>query len=122
MKKAEALGFSCINCKEDVTFSLFDLAQEIPPINCSKCSKQYMLQDKDLKRQINKFSALCRQLKESEEILGNTSIAVTLGSRQVEIPYKLLLTRLNSKLTLEIDGQPLVITFRSEPSLCLQKK
>ena len=64
---------------------------------------------------MKKFEALCKQICESEEILGNASIGVDCGEHHVKIPYKLLLTRLNSCLDLKIGDQSISITFRIEP-------
>lgn len=66
-------------------------------------------------RQISLFIDLCTQLKKSEEILSSSSIAVNVGSSEVKLPFKLLLTRLRSTLDLEIEGKKVTISSRSEP-------
>lgn len=114
MQKKRLLQFNCLGCKQPVQFSVFELDQD-HPIQCAKCSKKYAFQDDILKRQLKKFEALCRQLVESEEILSNTAVGVDLGEHKIKIPYKLLLTRLNSTLDLKIGNQPLSISFRVEP-------
>ena len=40
-----------------------------------------------------------------------------MGDRELKIPYKLLLTRLNSTLDLMVGDRPLTITFRIEPTI-----
>ncbi|NGX43832.1 MAG: hypothetical protein K940chlam7_02137 [Chlamydiae bacterium] len=117
MQKGHKLQFDCLSCKEPVRFSIFELDNSEEPVICSKCSKQYILKDETLRRQLTKFEALCRQILESEEILGNTSVGIDIGEHHVKVPYKLLLTRLNSSLELTIGDQPVSIVFRLEPSL-----
>jgi hypothetical protein len=67
-------------------------------------------------RQLKKFELLCRQIHHSEEILSNTSVGIFVGDREIKVPYKLLLTRLNSTLNLMMGDRPLAITFRIEPT------
>jgi hypothetical protein len=116
MQKGHNLQFPCLTCKTPIRFSVFNLDKEGGVLQCSSCSKPYILSDEALLRQLKKFEALCQQIKESEEILGNTNVGVDVGEHHVKIPYKLLLTRLNSSLDLLIGGQPVSITFRIEPS------
>jgi DNA-directed RNA polymerase subunit RPC12/RpoP len=117
MQKGQNLQFSCIACREVVSFSIFELDSSQDPIKCVHCKKRYVLDDNNLKRQLRKFEALCRQIVESEEILGHTSVGVDIGNHHVKIPYKLLLTRLNSSIDLMIGDQPVSIIFRLEPAL-----
>lgn len=115
MKKRDNLQFNCQSCGNPVCFSVFELERDNSLIHCSHCQKKYAFWDENLKRQLKKFEALCRQLIESEEILSHTAVGVDVGDNHVKIPYKLLLTRLNSTLDLMIGNQPLSITFRIEP-------
>lgn len=116
MQKGHVLEFSCQSCKSSVCFSIFDLDKNEGEIPCSECSLVYDFGDEDLKRQLKKFEGLCRQIQQSEEILSNTSIGIHIGDREVKIPFKLLLTRLNSTLDLMVDDKPLTIVFRIEPT------
>lgn len=115
MQKGSFLEFSCQNCKEPVCFSVFELNKEGFRAICDSCQQIYELGDDTLKRQLQKFSALCKQLIESEEILSNTSVGIDIGEHHVKIPYKILLTRLNPVLDLVIGDQPITIRFRIEP-------
>jgi hypothetical protein len=116
MQKGSLLEFSCQACQTAVKFNIFDLeTKEL--IKCPSCTSIYSFDDEVFLRQIKKFEALCRQIRESEEILSNTSIVgIDVGERQIKIPYKLLLTRLSSSLDLKIGDVPLTITFRIEPT------
>lgn len=115
MSTKHILQFECQECKKPVKFSLFDLDAHQGLLSCSHCQKQYAFSDSTLNRQLKKFEALCRQLIESEEILGNASVGVDIGEHQVKIPFRLLLTRLGSTLDLKIGDRPLSISFRIEP-------
>lgn len=115
MQKGHLLQFECIECKDPVRFSVFELDKQNDLVICSKCQKKYAFNDEQLKRQLRKFSLLCQQLVESEEILSNTSVGIDVGNHSVKIPYKLLLTRLNSILELNLDGKHISIEFRLEP-------
>ncbi len=117
MQKGHHLQFECISCKSPVHFSIFEIEEKSPPLACCSCHKQYAFDDNNLIRQLKKFEALCRQIVESQEILGSSSIGVDVGEHHVKIPYKLLLTRFNSSIDLVIGDQPVSIVFRLEPAL-----
>jgi len=107
---------NCIGCKHPVSFSIVQLEAPQHIVSCQSCGKKYGLGEESLKRQLKKFASLCIQIKESEEILGNAAIAVDVGKNNVQVPFKLLLTRLKSTLDLTVQGERIVITFRSEPT------
>lgn len=115
MQKGHSLQFDCISCSDPVRFSLFQRREQTAAAQCSTCGKEYVLDDPDLMRQLSKFEALCRQIAESEEILGNTSVGIDVGPHHVKIPFKLLLTRFNSSIDLTIGNTPVAIQFRFEP-------
>jgi len=120
MQKGHQLQFKCQNCeKKNINFSIFELENSDKGINCPDCHTTYDFSDKILKRQLSKFEKLCMQIHESEEILSNAAIGIYLGDREIKIPYKILLTRLNSTLDLIVGDQPLTIMFRIEPTLDL---
>jgi hypothetical protein len=113
MQKGRTLHFSCLSCEQPIHFSIFDLDRQEWTIVCSSCHKSYAWQDDNFKR---KFEALCLQIVESEEILADTAVGVKVGEHDILVPFKILLTRLNSHLTLRIADQLLRITFRIEPT------
>jgi hypothetical protein len=116
MQKGHLLQFTCQACQSPVCFSIFDLEKNEGELTCSHCSLLYDFGDDTLRRQLRKFENLCRQIHLSEEILSNTSIGIHVGDREVKIPFRILLTRLNSSLDLMIGNKPLTITFRLEPA------
>ena len=115
MQKHQSLEFNCQQCKAAVCFSIFEL-ESMGTVCCPECQKKYGFKDPTLIRQIKKFFNLCRQLQESEEILGNAAVGIDIAEHQVKIPYKILLTRLTPTLDLKIGDQPFSISFRFEPS------
>lgn len=115
MQKGHKLQFNCQHCEQPVEFSLFDLEEKNELIVCEKCQKRYSLNDKTLRRQLQKFEALCRQIVDSEEILSNTSVGLNVEGHSVSIPFKLLLTRMTSQLELKMGDQKISINFRMEP-------
>lgn len=122
MQKGSTLTFDCLACKNQVAFSLWQLHKEEEGITCPACAALYALNDPALKRQIQKFEALCRQLVESEEILADTAIGVRLHGQEVLIPYRILLTRFSSILKLSMGDAILPITFRLEPAQDFSQK
>ena len=114
MQKGHVLQFCCQSCQHLVQFSVFEIEKN-KTVQCSECSLLYDFNDETLIRHLQKFENLCRQIQSSEEILSNTSIGIYLGDREIKIPYKLLLTRLNSTLDLMVGNRLLTITFRIEP-------
>jgi hypothetical protein len=117
MQKGHLLQFCCQGCQHPIQFSVFELEKkEEGQIPCKECGMIYDFSDDSLLRQLRKFENLCRQIHLSEEILSNTSVGIYLGDREIKIPYKLLLTRLNSTLDLTVGDRPLTITFRIEPT------
>ena len=114
MQKGHILQFNCQCCQNPVSFSIFEFEKN-KNIKCKNCKTTFDFSDEKLSRQLIQFDKLCRQIQQSEEILSNTSVGIYLGDREIKIPYKILLTRLNSTLDLNLDGKPLTITFRIEP-------
>lgn len=115
MQKGHVLQFNCLQCKQPVEFSIFELEQPGHCIQCTNCQKKYVFNDETLIRQLKKFASLCKQLIDSEEILGQTIVGIDVGDKNVKIPYKILLTRFTSSLELIMGDQIVNIRFRIEP-------
>ncbi len=122
MQKGHSLQFKCKECQNLLTFSIFELEKDQHVISCTHCEKKYLFNDEVLIRQIKKFEMLCSTIRECEEILGHTSVGVDVGDKQVKIPYKLLLTRLNSCLDLVVGEECISIAFRIEPTKDMSKQ
>jgi hypothetical protein len=119
VKEAAGQGtfqLNCLHCHAPILFSLFDLEERGNLITCPECKKKYSFGDDQLRRQLQKFAKLCRAIQESEEILGNSAIALSVGNEEVKIPFKILLTRLQSTLDLMIGSEKVLLSFRIEPT------
>jgi len=116
MQKGHSLSFPCTHCGEDVAFNIRSLQDNALHIECKGCKKPYLFEEGPLLTQIRKFLNLVDVLRNSEDILSMTSVAIRVGDKEVQIPYKLLLTRLTSHLEIEMDGKKVHLLFRSEPA------
>jgi hypothetical protein len=114
-KKDTSIEINCTSCSHPVSFSLKALATLPCVSKCDHCGKQFGIDSGLIAKQIKLFVELCQQIKASEEILGKASVAVNIGSQVVRIPYKLLLTRLRSTLDLDVGGQNVVVSYRTDP-------
>lgn len=111
MIQHQCLEFSCKRCAHPIGFSILITNSLL----CSSCGQEYLFDDPQLKVHLEKFECLCRQLIESKEILSSASVGVDVGEQSVKIPFNLLLTRFNSFLELEMEGEKIEIVFRAEP-------
>jgi len=109
------LEFGCVeeNCDAMVRFSVLDTAGK-KPIKCKKCKREYTFGD-ELLHKLKLFEHLVRTLHESESILSTTNVEVDVHGYSVRIPFRLLLTRLNTELNLQIGGKDVHIHFRISP-------
>ncbi len=116
IKMAE-VDFECFDGKCDgvVVFNLADALRENFQGVCPKCHKSYEFES-ELKEKLNKLSELIIAVRKAEDILGDCNVAVTVPGQTVKIPYSLLLTRLNTMITLKVDDRDIDFHFRVEPS------
>ena len=108
-------SLACTECSTDIDIPLKSLSTLPLIVQCSQCKKQYGFHDSTIVQQMTQFISLCKELKASEDILSHTSIAVQVGSQEVKIPFKILLTRLRSTLDLMVGGKKMVLSYRTEP-------
>ena len=59
---------------------------------------------------------LIEAIRNAEDILGNSNVSVNVISGEVKIPYSLLLTRLNTLITLELGGRKVDFHLWVEPT------
>lgn len=109
------LSIKCIDeeCGSHIPLSLLEMESK-PRIQCKSCKNEYAF-NKQLVEQLVKFEKLISAIQDAKDILGQTAVAVDIQGHSVKIPYKLLLTRMNSELKLKINDQEMVVTFRVEP-------
>lgn len=111
------IEFTCIekDCGQAIVFKLSDIEKNLKVV-CPHCSKVYKF-NKDFVEKLKKFDMLVCAVRDAREILSDTNIAINFKNDQVCIPYRLLLTRMNTLLTLKIGEHKVVFRFRVEPLL-----
>jgi len=108
------LRMPCVQCQKKISLP-FQPRSPLPWISCCpECGHQFGIDCEEMSRQITLFIDLCEQIQKSEEILSNASIAITVGNKEVKVPFKLLLTRLKSTFDLEVDGKKISVSTRTE--------
>ena len=68
-----------------------------------------------LLQKLEKLRVLILAVQDAEDILGDCNIAVVTPAGEVQLPYRLLLTRLNTLVSLNCNGKKLEFNFRVEP-------
>ena len=113
------IDFHCLdseNCNGVVKFNLSEICDEDFQAVCPKCHRAYEL-DETLKDKLTRMLNLVAAIRDAEDILGDSSVAVTVaGAREVKIPYALLLTRLNTLITLNFGDKKVDFHLWIEPS------
>ncbi|UDQ97847.1 hypothetical protein AAEX28_12755 [Lentisphaerota bacterium WC36G] len=97
------IDFTCLsdNCDEVIQFDLIDVAKNDFQAVCPKCHSAYEFDD-DLRNKLQRMLNLVLAIREAEDILGDCNVAVNVPAGEVKIPYALLLTRLNTMITLQL--------------------
>ena len=110
------VDFACLDdeCKASVTFNLMDNQGEPDRIVCPRCHREYHL-DAAFLDKLRRLRKLILTVQESADLLGDVNVAVTTPQGEVKIPYWLMLTRLNTIITLDLGGRKVDFNFRVEP-------
>lgn len=111
------IDFKCLaeGCKGVVEFNLSELADKDFQAVCPVCHRTYIL-DAPLRDKFERMMKLIEALRNSEDILGDSAVSVNVAGGEVRVPYALLLTRLNTLITLELEGKPTDFHLWVEPS------
>ena len=113
------IDFHCLdseNCDGVVKFNLAEVCQSGFQAVCPKCHRTYEF-DEVLQDKLTRMLKLVSAIRDAEDILGDSSVAVTVaGAREVKIPYALLLTRLNTLITLNFGDKKVDFHLWIEPS------
>ena len=111
------IDFHCFvdNCTGVVKFNLADIDGRDFQAVCPVCHRAYAL-EADLRDKLRRMLELIHALRSSEDILGDSVVSVNVAGGEVRIPYALLLTRLNTLITLELDGKKVDFHLWVEPS------
>ena len=116
VKMAE-VDFECLDdkCEGTISFNLAEALDDDFQGMCKNCHKAYVF-DRELKDKLTKLSDLIIAVRKAEDILGDCNVAVTVPGQTVKVPYSLLLTRLNTMITLKLGDNDVDFHFRVEPS------
>ena len=97
------IDFTCISddCNDVIQFDLVEVAKHDFQAVCPKCHATYEF-DEELRDKLQRMLKLVLAIREAEDLLGNCNVAVNVPSGEVKIPYALLLTRLNTMITLQL--------------------
>ena len=110
------IDFECIedDCGKAIKFNLMTLRENKGQVSCPNCHRPYQF-DRAFLSKLEKLRNLVLAVKEAEDILGNCNVAVTTSAGEVKIPYQLLLTRLNTLISLDVGDRQVDFNFRIEP-------
>ena len=112
------IDFHCLedDCSGFVKFNLAEVCDSDFQAVCPKCHRAYEL-DSDLQDKLGRMLKLVAAIRDAEDILGDSSVAVTVaGAKEVKIPYALLLTRLNTLITLNFGDKKVDFHLWIEPA------
>lgn len=110
------VDFDCLDqdCSGNVVFDLLALSDADGAVTCPECHHPYQF-DRAFVEKLQKLRKLVMTVRECEGILGDCNVAVTTPAGEVKIPYRLLLTRLNTLISLDVSGRTVDFNFRVEP-------
>ena len=111
------IDFCCLteDCTGVVEFNLREIADRDFQAVCPVCHRAYAL-DGTLQDKLERMMKLIEALRNSEDILGDSVVSVNVAGGEVRVPYALLLTRLNTLITLNLGGKPTDFHLWVEPS------
>jgi hypothetical protein len=114
-KEKHLIEFKCIvkDCNELLSFSVLEIEKTFK-VKCTSCNKEYTFNEEFIDK-IKKFENLILSVRKAKDILGNTNVAIDIEEHSIKIPYRMLLTRLNTLITLKIGKQTIDFRFRVEP-------
>ena len=111
------IDFCCLDekCSGVVAFDLREIAEKDFQARCPVCQRAYTL-DPALRDKLERMMALISAIRNAEDILGDSAVSVNVAGGEVRVPYALLLTRLNTLITLEIEEKATDFHLWVEPS------
>lgn len=111
------IDFHCLNpeCGAAVRFSLSAVEDPKFQAVCPDCMATYEFDD-GLRDKLARMLKLVLAIRGAEDILGDCNVAIATKDEEIRIPYALLLTRLNTIVTLELGGRSVDFHLWVEPS------
>lgn len=100
-------------CKQVLSFPVLAV-DEHRQLRCAGCGREYLF-NKELRAKFGKFARLVEAVRDAEDILGETNVGLDVQGHSVQVPYRILLTRMNTLLTLDIGGSTFHFRMRIEP-------
>ena len=115
--KKPQLDFRCLtdDCSGVIAFDLESVTDPEFQAVCPICHRAYALDD-TLRGKLAKMMKLIAAIRECEDILGDSVVSVNVAGGNVRIPYALLLTRLNTMISLDVAGKKTDFHLWVEPS------
>jgi hypothetical protein len=115
--KKAVIEFECAepDCGELVRFTLADVSDKEFQAVCRKCHRPYAF-DEALSSNLCRMLKLISVIRDSEDLLGDAMISVNVAPGSVKIPYAMMLTRLNTVITLDLGDCKRDFHLRVEPS------
>jgi hypothetical protein len=110
---ANNIELQCVACQRAICFSILDIGPDAR-LSCQHCHTHYTF-NAELLDKIQRFERLITAVYQARDILGSANVGIAFGEEEVKVPYRLLLTRLNTMLTLNIGGKETIFRFRVEP-------
>ena len=119
MDKMTALvDFLCLDeeCGKTINFNVMELKEKAGLLTCPHCYRQYSFSDSTFIDKLEKLRNLLIAVKDAEDILGDVNVGVNTVAGSAKIPYRLILTRMNTVITLEVGVYKIDFNFRVEPA------
>lgn len=115
--KKPQLDFRCLtdDCDGVIGFDLESASDPDFQAVCPVCHRAYALDD-TLRGKLGRMMKLIAAIRECEDILGDSVVSVNVAGGNVRIPYALLLTRLNTMISLDVAGKKTDFHLWVEPS------
>ncbi len=110
------VDFVCFDheCDSVIVFNVMELENSKGRVICPECRREYHF-DRSFIDKLRRLRKLIFAVREAEDMLGDINVAVTTPMGEVKVPYQLLLTRLNTIISLDVDNRKIDFNFRIEP-------
>lgn len=116
-KQGAHVGFECPEneCGAMVRIDITDIESGACGGQCPDCHHFYKF-DAEMTDKLIRLKNLILAIRDAEKILGDCQVGVTVPAGEIKIPYALLLSRLNTQITLNLNGQKRDFQFWIEPA------